>query len=91
MATLVRRHPREISEVVLGDHNVTIEELVAVARYGAKVSFSPAFCKRVNESRSCVEQFLTENRLVYGITTGFGSNVTKVIYREKTQKHSNTT
>lgn len=75
----VRPYPKEIVEVTLGDRDITVKELVAVARYGAKVSFSQSYCDRVNNSRRLIEKFLAENRLIYGVTTGFGSNVSKVI------------
>jgi histidine ammonia-lyase len=84
-ATPVRLHPKEIGEVVLGSGEITVQDLVAVARYGAKVSFSQAYCDRVNQSRRLIEKFLEENRLIYGVTTGFGSNVTKVISPEDAQ------
>jgi len=85
IVTPVRPHPKEIKQVTLGSGDITIQDLVAVARYGAKVSFSQAYCDRVNQSRGLIEKFLEENRLIYGVTTGFGSNVTKVISPEDAQ------
>jgi histidine ammonia-lyase len=82
MSTEVYRHPRDIKEVILGDHSISINECIAVARYKAKVSFSQTYCNRVNKSRGLIEKFLEENRLIYGVTTGFGDNVTKVISPE---------
>lgn len=70
---------KKISSVVLNEQPITIEQLVAVARYGATVHFSRSYEKRVNASRGLVEKFLIENRRIYGVTTGFGDNVSKVI------------
>ncbi|WP_248805574.1 HAL/PAL/TAL family ammonia-lyase [Pseudomonas sp. MWU13-2100] len=75
----MKAHPQQITQVVLGDREPSIEEFVAVARYCAKVSFSETYKNRVNKSRGLVERFLEENRLVYGVTTGFGDNVRHVI------------
>jgi len=75
----MKAHPQQITQVVLGDKEPSIEEFVAVARYAAKVSFSEAYQQRVKKSRGLVERFLDENRLVYGVTTGFGDNVRHVI------------
>ena len=75
----MKAHPQQITQVVLGDREPSIEEFVAVARYAAKVSFSEAYQQRVKKSRGLVERFLDENRLVYGVTTGFGDNVRHVI------------
>lgn len=69
--------------VVLGGQ-VTIEELVAVARFGAKVEFSDEYCARVQKSRSLVEKWIGEGRVMYGITTGFGALCTEVISPEET-------
>ncbi|MFJ7366543.1 histidine ammonia-lyase [Peribacillus frigoritolerans] len=79
MTTADCLQPKDIKEVVLGDAEISIEEVIAVARYGAMVSFTQTYCDRVNESRSLIDKFLDENRLIYGVTTGFGSNMTEVI------------
>lgn len=70
---------RENKEVVLGKNAITLGEFVAVAKYHAKVKFSEDYVNVVNRSRGLVEKFLEENRIVYGLTTGFGDNVTKII------------
>ena len=71
--------PRDIKEVILGDHELSLHEVIAVARYSAKVSFTDTYCSRVKTSRGLIEKFLQEERAIYGVTTGFGSNVTEVI------------
>ncbi|WP_425058801.1 Histidine ammonia-lyase [Sporomusa carbonis] len=68
-----------IKEITLGEKPITLEEFVAAARYGAQVSFSHGYCGRVCRSRQLVEKFLQENRVIYGVTTGFGDNWDKVI------------
>lgn len=75
----MKTHPQQITQVVLGDREPSIEEFVAVSRYSARVSFSETYKNRVKKSRGLVERFLDENRLVYGVTTGFGDNVRHVI------------
>ncbi|MFL9935456.1 histidine ammonia-lyase [Paraburkholderia sp. RL18-103-BIB-C] len=72
-------HPKLIREVVLGERNLSVAEFVAVARYDAIVVLSDTYRKRVRESRSRVERFLNEDRRVYGVTTGFGDNVTRLV------------
>ncbi|MDR2486277.1 MAG: aromatic amino acid ammonia-lyase [Treponema sp.] len=68
----------KIPYVVFGGE-LSVIELVAVARFRAKVSFSEAFQERVNSARKLVDRFVRENRLVYGVTTGVGENVKVVI------------
>lgn len=81
----MRVHPEDISTVVLGDVEPSIDEFVAIARYSAKVTFSQKYRDRVSRSRKLIERFLGENRLVYGVTTGFGDNVRHVISPEDAQ------
>ena len=73
----------EIKKIVLGNP-ITLEDFVAVARFGAKVEFSPAYCERVNRSRTLVEGWVAEERVMYGVTTGFGALCTKAIGKEDT-------
>ncbi|MGE6376847.1 histidine ammonia-lyase [Peribacillus muralis] len=82
MTTTNCTHAKDIKKVILGDGPISINEVIAVARYGAEVSFTREYCNRVDESRSLIDRFLQENRVIYGVTTGFGSNVTKVISPE---------
>lgn len=74
---------KRIRQVRLGAAPVTIEEFVAVARFGAAVSFSEEYMEQVTRSRQLAERFLAENRKVYGLTTGFGDNVRKIIPQEQ--------
>ncbi|MCM2535473.1 aromatic amino acid ammonia-lyase [Neobacillus pocheonensis] len=75
-------HPKDIKEVKLGVGDVSINEIIAVSRYGAPVLFSQEYRDRVNASRAVIEKFLDEERVIYGVTTGFGSNVTEIISLE---------
>lgn len=67
-----------IAEVVLGPE-VALEQLVAVARHGARIGFDADFRQRVAACRALVERFVAEKRRIYGITTGLGENVKRVI------------
>ncbi len=71
-----------ISQVCLDEGDLSMAEFIAVARHGAKVSFSPGYCRRVDHSRTLVELALSENRRIYGVTTGFGDNVRTIISPE---------
>ena len=72
--------------VRLGSNDCTIEEFIAVARYGAEVQFDHEYCGRVKKSRALIDKFLAENRLIYGVTTGFGDNVRNIISPEDSEK-----
>lgn len=64
--------------VVLGK-NIGIEQFMAVARGGATVTFSGEYSGRVSRSRALLEKAVREERVIYGVTTGFGSLSTRVI------------
>ncbi|KJF26405.1 histidine ammonia-lyase [Clostridium aceticum] len=74
-----------MDKVILGGR-ITIEEFVAVARYGAVVEFSDSYIEGVKKSRSLVEKWIDEGRVMYGVTTGFGALCTQVISKEDTAK-----
>jgi len=43
--------PGKISEVELGQSDISIEQFIAVARHGAQLKFSPVYRERVLNSR----------------------------------------
>lgn len=56
----------------INGNDLTIEEVVAVARHRETVELDPAAFGAVEKSHAFVERLLSENRVVYGITTGVG-------------------
>ncbi|MEG1293103.1 MAG: aromatic amino acid ammonia-lyase [Clostridium sp.] len=75
----------DIKKVILGNP-INLEDFVAVARFEAKVEFSEAYCKRVKISRELVEKWVSEEKVMYGVTTGFGALCTKAIGKDETAK-----
>lgn len=59
--------------IVIDGNNLTIEEVLLIARRGAQVSLSPAAKKQMERSRAWVENAVNEQEVIYGITTGFGA------------------
>lgn len=74
---------RTISNVTLTDCKLTLEEFIAVAKFGARLEFSQQMEDTVRASRKLLEKFLKENRAIYGVTTGFGENVRFAISPEE--------
>ncbi|WP_186304311.1 aromatic amino acid lyase, partial [Staphylococcus epidermidis] len=58
--------------VTLNGNSLTFSEVKKVLYDRDKVHFSEDSMKRVEESRIAVEKIVSEERIVYGITTGFG-------------------
>jgi histidine ammonia-lyase len=59
--------------VVLTGHDLTLEQLVAVARYGAHVKYSDDALKRAQDMRDLRAQAGAENIPVYGLNRGAGA------------------
>lgn len=66
---------RNLKKVVLTDCKPSLEEFIAVAKYGATLEFSSEMEEKVKANRRLLEKFLQEGRIIYGVTTGFGENV----------------
>ena len=78
-----RKYPQDIKTVTIDGHHLTIEQAVAVARFGAKVRISDKAIEAMAASRKLVEKILDENRVAYGISTGFGEFSKVSVGKEK--------
>lgn len=58
--------------IVLTGQNLTLEEVVLVCRKDAQVTLSDAAEQSIIASRAVVNQIVEDERVVYGVTTGFG-------------------
>jgi histidine ammonia-lyase len=58
--------------IELGSRPLTVDDVTAVARDGATARLAGAARERVRASRAVVEAAVREERVVYGVTTGFG-------------------
>ena len=74
--------PKEIKQVVLDGHSLTLEALVAIARFGARVELSGEAREAMARSRALAEKIAGEKRVAYGITTGFGDFATVAVSDE---------
>ena len=59
--------------VVLTGNDLTIDQLVHVARHGERAELSPDALVRMATTRAVVERVLERDLTVYGLTTGVGS------------------
>ncbi len=74
------------TEVVVGERPLLIEDVVAVARGGAAVRLDAAARDRIDRARAVVEQIVADERVVYGVTTGFGQLATTHIPATKARE-----
>lgn len=78
--------PIKVSEVIIDGKSLTVEKVVAVARFGAKVRINESAIERMKKSRALVEKIIDEGRVAYGISTGFGDFSKVRIDRESIEK-----
>ena len=71
--------------VVLGDGPLRIEDVVMVARHGAKLGISDVAAAAIDRSRAHVERLASSGEPVYGVSTGFGALATR--YIEPAKRH----
>ena len=77
-----------MSKVVITGQDLTVEQIVAVCRECAPLELSEETKKSVLESRQIVDDLIAEEKVVYGITTGFGKFSDVVISQEKPDYHT---
>lgn len=65
-------NPKNIKEVILDGTGLTVEKVVAVARFGAKVKIAEESIECMKKSRAMVDEIVDDGKVVYGISTGFG-------------------
>lgn len=72
------------ANVVVGNRNLTIDEVVSVARYGAKVRLTDKedVLKRVQASCDYIADAVASGQPIYGVTSGFGGMANVVVSRE---------
>jgi histidine ammonia-lyase len=60
-------------EVSLDVSGATFADVIAVARFDAKVSIAPTAITAMNTSRKYIEDYAAGGEPVYGVSTGFGA------------------
>jgi histidine ammonia-lyase len=72
-----------VTQVVIGDASLTIDDVVAVARGGAEVSLGVAARERIDRAHEVIAKVVAEEQVAYGVTTGFGQLATTHIPSDK--------
>jgi len=73
-------------KVFIDGENLTIDDVVAVARDGVEVEIPRKVKEKVKKCRQFLEEVVREKRVVYGVTTGFGALATVTIPPENVEK-----
>ncbi|MEY2768410.1 MAG: hypothetical protein RL359_46 [Actinomycetota bacterium] len=70
------KYPTKVS---LSTNGVTFEDVIAVARFGAKIELDAKAISAISESRAYIEKYAAGDIPVYGVSTGFGALATRHI------------
>ena len=65
--------------VVLTGADLTVEDVEAVARHGARTALDVHARERMEEARAVIEELVDAGEIVYGVTTGFGALASTVV------------
>ncbi len=65
--------------VVLNTSGVSFQDVMDVARYGAKVEISDQAKKAIDASRKYIDDYTKGGKAIYGVSTGFGALADKFI------------
>ena len=65
--------------IVMNGHSLSRDQVMAIARAGAVVSIDPKAESKVNLAAQVIQEKVAAGEVVYGVTTGFGSNADKLL------------
>ena len=74
-----RGSAHKASPIVLTGADLTVPDIEAVARAGARASLDDDARARMQEARDLIESLVAEGAVVYGVTTGFGALASTLI------------
>ncbi|MGL5751447.1 MAG: histidine ammonia-lyase [Paraclostridium sp.] len=75
-----------MKKIVIDGRELTIDDIIKVSREGYEVELSSDVLKKVQISRDLVERYVREEKVSYGITTGFGKFSDVVISKDETHE-----
>jgi histidine ammonia-lyase len=75
-----------MDKLMIDGNSLTIDDIVRVAYKRYRVELSSGAIEEVKAARAVVDEFVSEEKTVYGITTGFGKFSDVFISKEQTQE-----
>ncbi len=73
-----------MEKILLDGNSLTLDEFIKISRFNYEVQLSKEAVDKVNKGRELVDKFVNKNKVVYGITTGFGKFSDVVITGDET-------
>jgi len=72
--------------IIINGKNLTIEDVVKVARFGEKVELAPEALERIKVCRAMLEKKIVAKEIMYGVNTGIGEFSEIVLNDEQVQQ-----
>jgi histidine ammonia-lyase len=73
--------------LILDGHNLTIDNLVKVARGGEAVDLHPEARRRIQKCRDLLEDKIRKREIMYGVNTGIGELAEVVLTQEQVERY----
>jgi len=74
-----------MNKVIIDGNSLTLDQIIKVSRKFYKVELSQDAIKKVIKNREVVDRYVEEEKVVYGITTGFGKFSDVVISKDEAE------
>lgn len=75
-----------MKKISIDGNNLTLEQFIDIARFNTQVELTEEAVAKIEKARALVDKFVEEDKVVYGITTGFGKFSDVVITGDETKK-----
>ena len=72
-----------MEKIYLDGESLTLDEFIEVTRGFKKVEIKEEAIEKINKSRALADKYVDEERVIYGITTGFGKFSDVVINKDE--------
>ena len=73
--------------IVLDGKNLTVENVVRVARANESVALAPEARKRIEKCRTMLEDKIQKREIMYGVNTGIGELASVVLTQDQVEKY----
>lgn len=70
---------KRTNTVIIDSKSLSLDDVVNVTRHNYKVTLSEEAIKNINKGKDIVEKTLQDNKIVYGVNTGFGAFCKEII------------
>ena len=75
-----------MKEIRIDGNSLVIEEVVRVSRKNISVALTEESAEKIHRARKIVDDFVDEEKVIYGITTGFGKFSDVMISKEEAKQ-----